>query len=220
MHFIYRITSALLLYACYTSFLTIADDYNYATTGSSGPGGPGCTPATPKRQGKSPWSLDPFLGVYDMIPALRHNIVNFTEQILFTPAFLVDGGERQKFNLTADGDMYVQWVHNGNDSTFTTFDSWLPFVLEEEFQVVFPGNNMLNYSFRMTNESTLNGHFYRTFPDGHSADIHFWLTFNETNFWDEVNVSSPFPLNAYAPFMKIDPKARPCNRGDCTYLDD
>ncbi|XP_055333987.1 uncharacterized protein LOC129585366 [Paramacrobiotus metropolitanus] len=148
----------------------------------------------------STWSLDPFLGSYDMIWAQQINMINFTGGIIGIPLAEVATGERQTFNKTIDGK-YQQTVGR----TDPRFDAIIVFELNKPGIVNIPNTSQtINYTFIMLNATTLQGTYEWNFGD-RIADFTITFAFypDASGFFDTVTLTKPMNLVATAPFYRV-----------------
>ncbi|XP_055333890.1 uncharacterized protein LOC129585288 [Paramacrobiotus metropolitanus] len=141
------------------------------------------------------FSLDPFLGAYDIIFTGQVNLINFTNGLQGVPVSVIMGGERQIFDKTSDGK-YIHTTKRAN----STFSSSVTFELNK------PGTaRTVNFTFSMINATALQGTYEQTLQDGRITDYVIIYSFSPdaSNLWITITVSKPIQLAAFVPFYRL-----------------
>ncbi|XP_055333888.1 uncharacterized protein LOC129585287 [Paramacrobiotus metropolitanus] len=150
----------------------------------------------------STWSLDPFLGSYDMIWAQQTNMINLTTGVQGVPLSVTLGGERQTFVKLADGK-YQQTVGRSDPQ----YQAILVFELGKPGFLKIPNtNNTINFTMSMVNATTIQSSYHFTFDNGQrTADFLSQFAFkpDASGFFDTVVVTNPSNFVATAPFYRL-----------------
>ncbi|XP_055333967.1 uncharacterized protein LOC129585352 [Paramacrobiotus metropolitanus] len=159
---------------------------------------------------KPQWSLDPFLGTYEMDADNKNAMNDFASKILGIPTKTLESGERQVFNKTHDGTRYQHFVLR-NESKYNAHST---FLLDKKTSVLTDSGATMTFHFAMLNATVLQGSY--TFSNGDNVTdftTKFIFSQDATTLTKIARVLYPEEFQAMAVFHRISkpqsPKSQP-----------